>query len=110
MLPTVQRIYAEQTRGRSGKPATLYPDAGGTRFTVFGTKEQAGSIRQIVQTLSTEARPPRETRTIDLGRLAEAQRVLPMAQQLYRDHLTSNPALGPADGPHPVVPLHDCGE
>lgn len=97
LLPTVTRIYAEQTQGRSGKPATIYPDASGARFMVFGTKEQAGSVRQIVETLSTQTRSPRETKTFDLGRLAEAQRILPIAQQLYRDHVTSNPALGAAD-------------
>jgi len=97
LLPTVQRIYTEQTQGRSGKPATIYPDASGRRFTIFGTKEQAGAIQQIVETLSSEARLPRETKTFDLGRLAEAQRVLPIAQQLYRDFLVNNPAMGAAD-------------
>lgn len=97
LLPNVQRIYAEQTQGRSGKPATIYPDAGGRRFTVFGTKEQALAIQQIVEALSSEVRAPRETKTFDLGRLAEAQRVLPIAQQLYRDQLVSNPTLGTPD-------------
>ncbi len=97
LLPTVQRIYTEQMQGRTGKPATIYPDASGRRFTVFGTKEQADAIQQIVETLSSETRVPRETKTFDLGRLAEAQRVLPIAQQMYRDQLVSNPALGAAD-------------
>ena len=34
-------IYPEQTQGRSGKPATIYPDSSGRRLAVFGTKEQA---------------------------------------------------------------------
>src|SRR5262249_20835159 len=40
---------------------------------------------------------PRETKVFDLGRLTDAQRVLPLAQQLYKDQLNSNPQLGPAD-------------
>jgi len=97
LLPTVTRIYAEQTLGRSGKPATIYPDASGTRFTVFGTKEQAGAVRQIVETLSTQTRSPRETKTFDLGRLTEATRLMPIAQQLYRDQLSNSPQAGAPD-------------
>ena len=97
LLPNVQRIYAEQTQGHSGKPATIYPDSGGRRLAVFGTKEQAAQVQQIVDVLASEIRAPRETKTFDFGRLAEAQRVMPIAQQLYRDQLVNNPGLGAAD-------------
>jgi len=97
LLPTVTKIYTEQTAGRTLKPASIYADSSGTRLTVLGTKQQAEQIRQIVQTLESQARPPRETRTFDLGKLAEAQRVLPLAQQLYRDQMAANPAAGPPD-------------
>jgi type II secretory pathway component GspD/PulD (secretin) len=97
LLPAVQRIYTEQSQGKTGRPATIYPDASGTRFTVYGTKEQAAQIRQVVETLESQQRAPRETKIFDLGRLAEAQRVLPLAQQLYRDQVSSNPQAGPAD-------------
>src|SRR5206468_6895566 len=33
----------------------------------------------------------------EVGRLADAQRILPLAQQLYRDQISSNPTAGPAD-------------
>lgn len=97
LLPIVQRIYTEQSQGRTSKPATIYPDSTGNRFTVYGNKEQAAQIRQIVETLESQSRVPRETRVVDLGRLAEAQRILPLAQQLYRDQVSSSPQAGPAD-------------
>ena len=97
LLTRVTQIYSEQSQGKTIKPATIYPDSSGTRFMVYGTREQATSVRQIVETLESQARPPRETKMFDLGRLAEAQRVMPLAQQLYRDQVTSNPQLGPAD-------------
>lgn len=97
LLPNVQRIYTEQTQGRSGKPATIYPDSSGRRLAVFGTKEQAAQVQQIVDVLASETRTPRETKTFDFGRLAETQRILPIAQQLYRDQLVNNPSMGAAD-------------
>lgn len=97
LLPAVQRIYTEQSQGRTTKPATIYPDAAGTRFTVFGTKDQAGQIRQIVETLESQGRAPRETKVFELGRLAEAQRVLALVQQLYRDQIAANPSAGAPD-------------
>ncbi|MBN2508403.1 MAG: hypothetical protein JXQ71_17125 [Verrucomicrobia bacterium] len=97
LLPAVTRIYTEQSQGKPLKPATIYPDSAGKRFTVYGTKEQAATLRQIVATLESESRPPRESRVFDLGTPAEAQRVLPLIQQLYRDQLANDPAAGPAD-------------
>ncbi len=97
VFPTVNRIYEEQSRGRTIKPATIYPDAAGRRLNVWGTKEQATAIQQIVGTLESQSVVPRETRVFDLGRLVEAQRVLPLAQQLYKDHYANNPAGGPSD-------------
>jgi type II secretory pathway component GspD/PulD (secretin) len=93
----VSQIYSEQSQGKTIKPATLYPDATGSRIMVYGTKEQAASIRQIVDTLASSARSPRETKIFDVGRSVEAQRVLPLAQQLYRDQVASNPDLGAPD-------------
>ncbi len=97
LLPQVTQIYTEQSRGKTLRPATMYADASGTRLLVQGTEEQAASIRQIVTTLETQVRPTRETKSFDLGRLAEAQRVLPIARQLYQDQMGSNPQLGSAD-------------
>ncbi|MCX6910913.1 MAG: hypothetical protein NTY01_23120, partial [Verrucomicrobia bacterium] len=97
LLPTLQRIYTEQAQGKTTKPATIYPDGSGTRFTVYGTKEQATQVRQIVETLESQQRAPRETKVFEFGRLAEAQRLLPLIQQLYRDQMTNNPQAGPAD-------------
>lgn len=97
LLPAVQRIYTEQSQGRTTKPATIYPDAAGTRFTVFGTKDQAAQIRQIVEALESQGRAPRETKVFELGKLAEAQRVLTLAQQLYRDQIAANPSAGAPD-------------
>ena len=97
VMPKVSQIYAEQSQGKTIKPATLYADAAGNRLMVYGSKEQAASIRQIVDTLSSQERVPRETRTFDLGKAAEAQRVVPVIQQLYRDLLSGNPKLGLPD-------------
>ena len=97
LLPTIQRIYAEQNLGKTTKPATIYPDASGVRLLVYGTKEQASAVKQIAATLEDPQRAPRISKTFDLGRLAEAQRVMPLAQQMYRDQVTGNPKLGPAD-------------
>lgn len=97
ILPKVTQIYGEQSQGKTLKPATFYPDSTGTRLMVYGTKEQAASIRQIIETLTTGTRSPRETKILDVGKVAEAQRIVPLAQQLYRDQLTGRPDLGPAD-------------
>ena len=97
LLPKVTQIYAEQSQGRTQKPATLYPDAAGNRILVQGTADQAATVRQIVETLSSQPQPARETLAIDLGRLSEVQRVMPLVQQLYRDRVASNPQLGAAD-------------
>jgi type II secretory pathway component GspD/PulD (secretin) len=97
ILPKVTQIYAEQSKGKTIKPAVVYPDASGNRLLVQGTQEQAASIRQIVETMESQARPARETKVFDLGKLSEAQRVLPLAQQLYKDQLGSNPQLGAPD-------------
>ena len=97
VLPTVQRIYTEQSAGKAARPATIYPDASGPRLMVYGSREQALAVRQIVSTLERRDAVVRVSRTIDLGRLAEAQRVLPLAQQLYRDQMAGNPKLGLPD-------------
>jgi type II secretion system protein D len=85
IFPTVSRIYGEQSAGKSIKPASIYPDASGTRLTVWGTKDQAAGIRQIIDTLESQARPPRETRGFDVGSAADVQRLVPIVQQLYQD-------------------------
>ncbi len=97
LLSKVSQIYAEQSQGKTIKPATIYPDAAGTRLLVQGTEEQAAAIRQIVSTLESQDRPARETKVFDLGKQAEAQRLMPLVQQLYRDQLASSPQLGAPD-------------
>lgn len=97
LLPKITQIYNEQSQGKTLKPASLYPDSSGSRLMVYGTKEQGATLRQIVETLTSQDRPARETRTFDLGKNAEAQRLLPIAQQLYRDQISGNPRLGQAD-------------
>jgi len=97
LLPVVNRIYAEQNQGRTTKPATLYTDPSGDRFMVFGTADQAAAVRQIVTTLATEPPESRTNRVFDIGKPAEAQRLLPIVQQLYKDQAASRPADGPAD-------------
>ncbi len=97
LLPKVTQIYTEQSQGKTIKPATIYPDASGARFTVYGTKEQAGQIRQIVETLESQARAPRDTKVVETGKLSEAQRLIPLATQLYKDQIANNPQLGAAD-------------
>lgn len=97
LLPKVTQIYGEQSQGKTIKPATIYPDASGTRFSVYGTKEQAAQIRQIVDTLESQTRAPRETKIFEVGKLAEAQRIIPLATQLYKDQIGNNPQLGAPD-------------
>ncbi|MFM7817954.1 MAG: secretin N-terminal domain-containing protein, partial [Verrucomicrobiota bacterium] len=97
LLPRVQQIYAEQSQGKTLKPATLYPDAAGNRILVQGTSEQAEAVRQIATTLESEPKPSRESKVFDLGKLSEAQRLMPLIQQLYRDQLSSTPQLGSPD-------------
>jgi type II secretory pathway component GspD/PulD (secretin) len=97
VLPRVSQIYAEQSQGKTIKPATIYPDASGTRLLVQGTAEQATNIQQILGTLESQVRPARETKTFDLGKATEALRVLPLVKQLYKDQLSSNPQLGASD-------------
>jgi len=90
LLPKVTQIYNEQSAGKTAmKPATIYSDASGTRFTVFGTKDQGETIRQIVATLDGQPRAPRETRTFEVGTAADVQRLQPLVQQLYQDQWKS---------------------
>ena len=97
LLPRVTAIYSEQAAGKTLKPATIYADPSGARLTVFGTKQQAEAIQQIVDTLAGGQPAARETKVFDLGRLSEAKRVQPLALQFYKDHLAANPQLGAAD-------------
>ncbi|MDB6040571.1 MAG: hypothetical protein JWM99_4412, partial [Verrucomicrobiales bacterium] len=97
LLPKVTQIYADQSAGKSIKPATIYADASGKGFTVYGTAEQSAAIQQIVETLDTAQQSARETKVFELGKAAEVQRFLPVVQQLYRDQLTNAPGAGPAD-------------
>ncbi|MEN9546312.1 MAG: putative type secretion system protein precursor, partial [Verrucomicrobiota bacterium] len=97
LLPMVNKIYAEQNQGRTTKPATLYTDPTGDRLMVFGTTDQATAVRQIVTTLATELPEARTNRVFDIGKPAEAQRLLPIVQQLYKDQASSRPSDGPAD-------------
>lgn len=97
VLPRLTRIYADQSQGKTLKPATIQADASGSRLLVLGTSEQAETIRQIAQTLESQSRPTRNTRVFDVGRLTEAQRILPLAQQVYKDQLGTDPQAGPPD-------------
>jgi type II secretion system protein D len=97
ILPMVNRIYGEQNQGRSTKPASLYTDPSGERLMVFGTKDQAAAVRQIVDTLGSDAPEARTNRVFDLGKPAEAQRLLPVIQQLYRDQSAGRPSDGAPD-------------
>ena len=97
LLPKVTAIYTEQSAGKTQKPATIYADPSGTRLTVYGTKQQAEGIQQIADTLAGGQPAARETKVIDLGKLAEAKRVMALALQLYKDQFTANPQLGAAD-------------
>jgi type II secretion system protein D len=99
LFPTVSRIYGEQSAGKSIKAASIYPDASGTRLTVWGTKDQATSIRQIVETLQLGLgtnQSSRETRAFEIGTAADVQRLLPLIQQLYQDQWRNKPN-DPAD-------------
>jgi len=97
LLPKVTAIYSEQSAGKAQKPAAIYADPSGTRLTVFGTKQQAEGIQQIADTLAGGQPAARETKVIDLGKLAEARRVMALALQLYKDQFAANPQLGAAD-------------
>ena len=97
LLPMVNKIYAEQNQGRTTKPATLYTDPSGDRLMVFGTADQAATVRQIVTTVATELPEARTNRVFEIGTPAEAQRLLPIIQQLYKDQASSRPSDGPAD-------------
>ncbi|HKQ36496.1 MAG TPA: secretin N-terminal domain-containing protein, partial [Verrucomicrobiae bacterium] len=85
ILPTVNRIYSEQTQGKSTKPASIYQDSTGTRIMVYGTKDQATAVRQIVDTVQGQQRAGREMRAFEIGAATEVQRLLPLVQQLYQE-------------------------
>jgi type II secretion system protein D len=85
ILSTVNRIYGEQTQGKSAKPASIYQDSTGTRIMVYGTKDQAASVRQIVETVQGQQKPGREMRAFDIGAATEVQRLLPIIQQIYQE-------------------------
>ncbi len=96
-LPRVQQIYGEQSKGKTLQPATLYADASNQRLLVLGTSEQAAAIRQIAETVATAPRQPRETKAFDVGSTADAQRLLPVVQQLYSNQWKDRAESDPAD-------------
>ena len=97
LLPVVTRVYEEQARGKATTSrATLFAE--GTRLAVFGPKEEIATVKQLVATLEEQgAMPPWETKTFELGRLADVQRLQPLTQQLYRDQMKNIVNAGPAD-------------
>lgn len=97
LLPKVTAIYSEQAQGKTLKPATIYADASGTKFSVYGTQDQADTVKQIADTLAGAPQAARETKAFDVGKLSEAQRLLPLVQQLYREQVSNSPQLGAAD-------------
>jgi type II secretory pathway component GspD/PulD (secretin) len=97
VLPTVRRIYGEQTQGKTVKPATVYSDASGTRLLVYGTRDQGAAVRQIVETVISGNTQPRETRAFEVGRPEDVQRLLPLVQQLYQDQWKERGDSDPAD-------------
>jgi type II secretion system protein D len=98
LLPTVTKIYGEQSQGKNVRPATLFAGDSDNRLAVVGSAEQAADIEKIVATLEGQKESPaRLTKVFDLGKLAEAQRLLPLLQQLYQDHVKNRPQAGPAD-------------
>ena len=97
LLPTVQRIYKEQTQGKTIKPATIYPDGTGTRLLVYGNQDQGAIVRQIVETMISNEAQPRETRAFDVGRPEDVQRLVPLVQQLYQEQWKERGETDPAD-------------
>jgi len=89
VLPVVQEIYADQSRGDAGRPATLYAGNSGRRLAVLGTPEQADTIRSIVASLESkpDAATNRQTKVVHVGTQTDAQRLLPILQQLYQDRV-----------------------
>ncbi|HTD87054.1 MAG TPA: secretin N-terminal domain-containing protein [Candidatus Binatia bacterium] len=85
ILPTVNRIYNEQTQGKSTKPASIYQDSSGARIMVYGTMDQAATVRQIIDTVQGQQKAGREMRAFEIGAATEVQRLLPIVQQLYQE-------------------------
>jgi type II secretion system protein D len=85
VVATVQQIYSEQAQGQSGQPATIYTDPAGTGLMVYGSLKQGAQVRQIVDTLSTVKAPARKTQIFDVGSAAEAERLMPLVQQIYQN-------------------------
>lgn len=97
ILPLVSRIYDEQEKGKKRRPATIVPEASGKRLMIYGSEEQASSIRDIVTKLEDGAPAgDRETRMFDVGQPEDVTRILPLVQQLYREQMKDEPA-DPAD-------------
>lgn len=88
VLPVVSRIYEEQEKGKKVKPATIVADNTNTRLMIFGSEEQFGVVKSIVEKLATQSTGlTRQTKFFEMGNQQTADRLMPIAQQLYRDQL-----------------------
>ena len=98
ILSTVNQIYTDQTRDSAEQRATIMTGGNPSQLAVIGNDAQVALIESIVQTLQAGAETsPRETKVFDLGKQSEAQRVMPLVQQLYQDQLKNEPSAGTAD-------------
>ncbi len=91
-LPLVSKLYEEQEKGKKRRPATIVPEASGKRLMIYGSEEQANSIREIVHKLEDGAPTgDRETRMFPVGQPEDVTRILPLVQQLYREQMKDEP-------------------
>ena len=95
----VQKVFAAQNPGRnpSNQPS-ITPEPSGKRLFVLASPTIMPQIETTITALDDKTNDgPRDLHVFDLGKLAEAKRVRPLAQQLYRERLASSPQPGPAD-------------
>lgn len=96
VLPVITRLIEEQARASKTRPPTIVSEASGRRLLVYGTDADAAAVRGIVTKLEGGlVNGNRQTRMFETGE--ETARILPLAQQLYREQMKDSAPGDPAD-------------
>ena len=102
IMPKLRQLYNDQLGGKPDLSATdilMLEDTPGNQIILAGSSGQLELVDRISVELQAAQvqRGQRETRMIEIGQADEMQRLLPMVQQLYRDHWRDKAAGDPAD-------------
>ena len=98
----LRQLYNDQLTAQPGLGTTdilIMEDTPSNQLILAGSDGQLKLLEKIIADLQAAAlnQGARETRMLDLGQAEEVARLVPLVQELYRDHWKSREASDPAD-------------